>query len=640
MADGNLGVWIGNDLEIADQLSWALRLAEARNLNLVIFEHVHSNECGAHEVLLNDAKASESTSLLGEIRKLIDSSDNLCAGKPEEDGESTVDDEEEQPRVIRFKQLKSGTPREFRELMTREVLKDKLKVLTLARKEHDSSDRDHIRERRLFLRYSPCEVVFCFGSVADKDNLQFTVGVASGTHGSAAIKFARDISKAPNISLTAIRVNPDIGPDSIKVGARRLDTLLGRSLGADTDGILRKVVVDNSYSNGMHRFWEESHYDLIVTGASRVGLWGSKVTGSTGAKLYKVDKDRAVVVVSAGAPIRSRFAGAIEGRLERVVPQISRDDRIALVERLQSNSNWDFDFIALMVLSTTIAAIGLVQDSAAVVIGAMLVAPLMTPLLGLGLSLVQGNVMLARISVHSVFFGICVAMFVAFLVGLAVPGFHQPTAEMLGRGGPSMLDLFVAFASGLAAAYASSRPGLLAALPGVAIAAALVPPIATSGLALSHGNFDLAFNALLLFLVNMFTIVFASILSLWMVGFRSFRKTSGWIIYSGVTVMAAVLVLGVYLSLRAEPHAVTQTLPVNLAETIQTQLGKNFQLEGVEVVYEDRGIQLNLRVAADTLVPEERAEDIRQVVRELFDAPVQIRLISRNESGVELQYHW
>jgi uncharacterized membrane protein len=157
---------------------------------------------------------------------------------------------------------------------------------------------------------------------------------------------------------------------------------------------------------------------------------------------------------------------------------------------------------------------------------------------------------------------------------------------------------------------------------------------------LSQGNFDLAFNALLLFLINMFTIVFASILSLWMVGFRSFRKTSEWIIYSGVTVMVAVLVLGIYLSLRTEPHAVTQKLPANLAETIQTELGKNFQLEGVEVVYEDRGVQLNLRVTTATLVPAKRAEDIRLVVAELFDVPVQIRVISRNEAGVELRYHW
>src|SRR5210317_515397 len=178
----------------------------------------------------------------------------------------------------------------------------------------------------------------------------------------------------------------------------------------------------------------------------------------------------------------------------------------------------------------------------------MLVAPLMTPLLGLGLALVQGNVMLARISVHSVFFGICVAMLVAFLVGLAIPGFHQPTAEMLGRGGPTMLDLFVAFASGLAAAYASSRPGLLAALPGVAIAAALVPPIATSGLALSQGDYTLFGNALLLFMINMFTIVLASMLSLWMVGFRSFNKTSRWVIFTGIAVTVAVMVIGVLLS--------------------------------------------------------------------------------------------
>jgi uncharacterized hydrophobic protein (TIGR00271 family) len=229
------------------------------------------------------------------------------------------------------------------------------------------------------------------------------------------------------------------------------------------------------------------------------------------------------------------------------VPQIDRENRIVLVERLQSNSNWDFDFIALMVLATTIAAIGLVQNSTAVVIGAMLVAPLMTPLLGLGLAIVQGNIMLARISSHSVLFGACVALLVSFLVGMAVPGFES-TAEMQARGGPSLLDLFVAFASGLAAAYASSRPGLLAALPGVAIAAALVPPIATSGLALSQGDFSLFGNALLLFLINMFTIVLASMLSLWMVGFRSFNKTSRWVIFTGIAVTVAVMVIGVLLS--------------------------------------------------------------------------------------------
>lgn len=179
----------------------------------------------------------------------------------------------------------------------------------------------------------------------------------------------------------------------------------------------------------------------------------------------------------------------------------------------------------------------------------MLVAPLMTPLLGLGLALVQGNVMLAKISARSVSFGICVALLVGYLVGVVIPGFDQPTEEMLARGGPGLLDLFVAFASGLAAAYASSRPGLLAALPGVAIAAALVPPIATSGLALAQGDYVLFGNALLLFTINMFTIILASILSLWMVGFRSFKKTSPWVIYMGIAVTVIVFLIGVLLSL-------------------------------------------------------------------------------------------
>ena len=526
--------------------------------------------------------------------------------------------------------------------MLRQVQESKLKVLTLARREHETKDAEIVAERRQFLRYSPCEVVFCFGIVEDKKDLKITVGVASGTHGSAAIKFARDIAKASDVNLTATRVNPDVGPESEKVGARRLGVLLARALGPDTDGIHRTVIVDNNYSQGIQRYWEASTCDLIVMGASRVGLWGSRITGRTGSKIYKSDKTRAVVVVSAGSPIKGRFMGAVESKLDRLVPQIERDNRIALMERLQSNSNLDFDFIALMVLATTIAAIGLIQNSAAVVIGAMLVAPLMTPLLGLGLALVQGNVMLAKISVRSVLFGIFVALLVGVLVGLAI-GIDQPSGQMLARGGPSPLDLFVAFASGLAAAYASSRPGLLAALPGVAIAAALVPPIATSGLALSQGNYDLAFNAFLLFVVNMFTIVLAAVLTLWMVGFRSFRKTSRWIIYSGVSVMAAVLTLGIFLSLRPEVRSVNDTLLDPLAglkETIELKLGNEFQLEEVEVVYEDFVVQLNLGVSGGGMVSREKAEEIRKVASEALDRPVQLRMIIHGGNGIKLKYHW
>jgi uncharacterized hydrophobic protein (TIGR00271 family) len=310
----------------------------------------------------------------------------------------------------------------------------------------------------------------------------------------------------------------------------------------------------------------------------------------------------------------------------RVVPQIDRESRVALVDRIQSSSHWDFDFVALMVLSTLIASIGLIQSSAAVVIGAMLVAPLMTPLLGLGLALVQGNPVLARTSFRSISFGLLVSLLVGFLVGLLTPGFTEPTREMLSRGGPGHLDLFIAFASGLAAAYAYSRPGLLAALPGVAIAAALVPPIATSGLALALGNLDLAWHALLLFVINMVTIILASMTSLWAVGLRNIKRTSRWTLISGNAVLVSVLVLGVFLSVRPDPKPRPKEISADLIQDVQEQLGPDYRLESVGVAYDELGVQLNVRVLGSSLVPEELADEIRLVVRRHFSKPVRVRM--------------
>jgi uncharacterized hydrophobic protein (TIGR00271 family) len=251
-----------------------------------------------------------------------------------------------------------------------------------------------------------------------------------------------------------------------------------------------RVVVDDKIHKGIRRVWEEGNHDLIVVGVPGIQIEGSPYT--------KLGMGVTVVMVSTASPIANRFKQFIDEGIQRFVPQIEREDRVDLVDRVQSTAAWNFDFIALMVLSTTIAAIGLIQNSGAVVIGAMLVAPLMTPLLGLGLALVQGNPVLALLSLRSVALGLCVSLLGSFLVGLSTPAFVEPTREMLARGGPGLLDLFVAFAAGLAAAYATSRPNLIAALPGVVIAAALVPPVATSGLALSLGDLPLAFGALLL----------------------------------------------------------------------------------------------------------------------------------------------
>ena len=185
------------------------------------------------------------------------------------------------------------------------------------------------------------------------------------------------------------------------------------------------------------------------------------------------------------------------------------------------NSQFNFDFGALISLSTLIAALGLVRDSGAVVIGAMLVAPLMTPLVAMGFALVQGNLKLIRSALRSVSWGFAIALLIGASIGLMLrlfaPGL-EISEQMADRGSPNFLDLVVALASGVAAAYAMGRPNLISALPGVAIAAALVPPIATSGLALTMGDLTLAGGASLLFFTNIVAIVLGTAITFWCVG--------------------------------------------------------------------------------------------------------------------------
>jgi uncharacterized hydrophobic protein (TIGR00271 family) len=519
----------------------------------------------------------------------------------------------------------------LRKLLIGTAAKSKLELITMARAEMATPDPDLQRERRLFLRYAPCETIFCYGLTDDTDLSRIMVGVASGPHGTAAIRLGRDLARHGDGAMTAVRVNPSVGPDAEDVGERRLDARLRRALGADVDGVRHRIVIDDQVDRGLRRAWEEGRHDLLVLGVSRTGLQGSRVWTGAAAKLFKADPRPVLAVVSAPSPIKNRAVGWIEGVVERLVPQIDREERVTLVDRIQSSSNWDFDFFVLMALSTTIATVGLIQDSSAVVIGAMLVAPLMTPLLGLGLALVQGNPVLAKISGRAILLGLCVSLAVALVVGLATPSFGEPTRQMLGRGRPGVLDLVVAFAAGLAAAYASARPGLLAALPGVAIAAALVPPIATSGLALALGNLDLAANALLLFVINTFVIVLGSTASLWAVGLRNIKRVARWRMILGGSVLAVSLVLVVLLTLKPAAAPLAGGVPADLVATIEQAIGDDLGLEELAIAYDEVGVQVIVQVVGPDVATPELVDEVRAAVRDHFAKPVRVRLLTRVE---------
>jgi uncharacterized hydrophobic protein (TIGR00271 family) len=635
MAKGCMGLLLGTDLDVEVQLRWALKLARTRSLDLLILQHVESRDETTVEVDLTGGDDGVLSPVGRVVVELVATNDEFVVHTPSDNGDGETDEQPPPERTVRLKEIRCAELRTVREQVVAQIGKNKLKLVTSVHAQLNTTDVDLARERRLFLRYAPCEVVLCYGFDTTTDVERVIAAAGSGPQAAAALRLGRDLAEGDDGRLTAVRVNPDIGPDSERVATRRLTAVLQHTLGSAHAEVRRRVVVDDKVHRGLRRIWDEGGHDLVVLGASRHGLLGNQPSRGTAARLSKGDPRPAIAIVRAPAPIRSRFSSLLEGGLERFVPQIDRDNRISLVDRVQSSSNWDFDFFALMLLSTVIAAIGLVQNSSAVVIGAMLVAPLMTPLLGMGLALVQGNPVLARISLRAVLLGVAVSLAVASVTGLLIPGFDEPTREMLGRGGPGVLDLFVAFASGLAAAYASSRPGLLAALPGVAIAAALVPPIATSGLALSLGNFHLAIGALLLFAINMVTIVLATMVSFWAVGLRNIGAVSRWERASVMAVLLSVVALGIYLSVRPVERPADRRIPDVLLVSMQERLGADYRLASVAVAYDELGAQLNVRIVGDELASDEIARDLRRIARDHFNAPIRVRLVTEVQADVE-----
>jgi uncharacterized hydrophobic protein (TIGR00271 family) len=215
--------------------------------------------------------------------------------------------------------------------------------------------------------------------------------------------------------------------------------------------------------------------------------------------------------------------------IRKVVKPVSLERRAEVQVQLRDSCTPDFDFFLLVVLSAVIATLGLLTNSAAVIIGAMLVAPLMSPIIGIGLASLTGDARLFRDSSVALGRGAIMAIMMAVLLAwsnryLPFVTLQDLPSEVLSRTRPSPIDLTIALAGGMAAAFALAMPSISAALPGVAIATALMPPLCTVGIGIAMGRWDVAGGALLLFLTNAVTIAFAGMLVFFGLGFAPKRE--------------------------------------------------------------------------------------------------------------------
>ncbi|MEG0653063.1 TIGR00341 family protein [Acinetobacter sp. P8-3-8] len=273
---------------------------------------------------------------------------------------------------------------------------------------------------------------------------------------------------------------------------------------------------------------------------------------------------------------------------------------------IQANALPSKTFFIMNALAAIIAGYGLLTNSSAVVIGAMLVAMMLGPISGIALSLIDNRWILFRTALTTLSLGILMIYAIGIILGLInidVPITH----EILSRTQPTIMDLMIALAGGAAGAFASVSPRLSVAVVGVAVATALVPPLVASGILFAHMEWRNAANAFILAATNIIAIQVSSSLVLWVAGFRrgsdiEVKSNVAEFIKRNAISLVFLLVLTIYLSLNFLHMLRQQLYETDIKSSVETFLNKNNNIvDSIQFEKRDKFTLVRVVVRGDTV---------------------------------------
>ena len=282
----------------------------------------------------------------------------------------------------------------------------------------------------------------------------------------------------------------------------------------------------------------------------------------------------------------------------------------------------------ILMCSIFIASIGLNMNSTAVIIGAMLISPLMTPIVGLGFGLAIFDTRLIKQSLEVLFTQVLVSLLVSTLYFWISP-LSYASSQLIARTSPTIWDVLIAIAGGIAGVIGSRKKEANNIVPGVAIATALMPPICTAGYGLAIGNVRFLFGALYLFSINCVFIMLTNI-----VGTRIMMKKSALSSFKELNIKMKIglISLIVLLVLPASYSAVTLTMNEKRKQEIKQFVGKEFaNYTVINQVYKSKKNELVLTVVGDP-ISEEELETIRQKQASYGIQSVQLKVNQVNNS--------
>lgn len=451
-----------------------------------------------------------------------------------------------------------------------------------------------------------------------------------------ALRFTSHICEK-SIPIVPLLVGSEFGADSRVIARRELQARLKESDIGLSDRFLPDVIVAGKPIEGLVRASRDGDM-LMIPASSDQAL--SKFRKAQAQSQGEAAADCAVGI------FRPYQEGHFYSRVVAKLPRLSASDRVRIFDQLILGARFNPDFLIMMGVATAIAALGLMLNSSAVVIGAMLVAPLMSPLIGAGFALIQGNVRLFRESLRSVSAGIVCGLLISIIIGLVSPP-GDLTEEIMARASPNAMDLLVAFLSGLAAAYAFARPGLAGTLAGVAIAAALVPPLAAVGIGISRGVWVVATGAAILHLTNLVAISLGAATAFRILGVQGIRLGIGMALWARRTVLLLsllVIMLSVplgYQSIQTIAEGQKRPMAYPLSSVLQLALKQRIEQEaGMEIIlagrstFTENGIRIGILVQSEGPVMPELRMDIRQIVKDYVGGEAIVRIYVVQKVGI------
>ncbi|NOR37062.1 MAG: DUF389 domain-containing protein [Woeseiaceae bacterium] len=316
-------------------------------------------------------------------------------------------------------------------------------------------------------------------------------------------------------------------------------------------------------------------------------------------------------------------------RYRDLVERPKPSEELELSVQLDSYPTMAFFF--MLAGSTVIGTLGLLANSAAVIIGAMIIAPLMSPIVSMSYGLVAGKVTITLRALLAVAAGTILTIGLAFLITEAI-GWKLAGSEIVARMKPSLLDLGVAAAAGASAAYAYIRPNVSAALPGVAIAVALVPPLCTVGIAMSLGaegsaDVGLALDGfsgrgpMLLYLTNIVGIVLTSGLVFYVAYFRRRLLAVGALLMICAGLTLVVPPLGVSMDNLLVRNQVHRSMSVESNVYLPEASNVRFRSLGVQIKQGVVYVRANV-VASPSLIEQETVDALRSKLEEIVGQQV------------------